>query len=349
MSAPSPIRPAPVARTEVHHTLVAENVDKDFVVHQGGGRTAVAQVLRDTSITLQSGRITGVVGESGSGKSTLARILAGFDSATSGRLLLDGQEVKITGRRSRKRFGAQVQMIFQDPFAALNNQRPVRHNLERALRIHGLATSRKDAEPKIIELLERVRLFPGAEFIDKLPHELSGGQRQRVSIARALAVNPIVLLGDEPISMLDVSMRLDVLNLLDDLRTEGLAMLYITHDLASARYLCDDLAVMYGGRLVEFGPADDVISNPSHPYTRLLVHASPDPARAIAAEQDVAWSRGSGEPPSPLKPPEGCPYHPRCPLATAICATRPPRVQVSHEHWSDCWHVDELQGSPGIG
>ena len=329
------------------HSLVAKDLVKDFVVHRGGGQTAVAQVLQDVSITLQSGRIMGVVGESGSGKSTLARILAGFEQPTSGTLLLDGEAVKVAGRADRRRYGSGVQMVFQDPFAALNGQKPVRHNLERALRIHGLAKSRKDAEPKIIELLERVRLFPGSQFIDKYPHELSGGQRQRVCIARALAVSPWVLLGDEPISMLDVSMRLDVLNLLDELRSDGFAMLYITHDLASARYICDDLAVMYAGRIVEAGPAADVIANPTHPYTRLLVSSSPDPARVRSAEEKgVDWIRGAGEPPSPLNPPKGCRFHPRCPLATEECLTLPPRVYVTEDHWADCWHVDQVELLP---
>ncbi len=327
--------------------LSAQHVVKKFVVHRRGGRPVVAGALDDVSVELWSGRITGVVGESGSGKSTLARILAGFEEPTEGEVLVRGEPRVMTGR-GRKGYAAHVQMVFQDPFASLNGQRPVRHNLERALRIHGLARSRRDAEPQVLALLERVRLHPAREFIDKYPHELSGGQRQRVCIARALAVNPQVLLGDEPIAMLDVSMRLDILNLLADLRREGLGMLYITHDLASARYLCDDLNVMYAGRIVESGPAESVIADPQHPYTRLLLDASPDPARARGAADEAAWAApvGTGEPVSLIEPPPGCRFHPRCPRATAECRTTPPPL-AEHEGWSvACVHPLERSGAP---
>jgi peptide/nickel transport system ATP-binding protein len=200
------------------------------------------------------------------------------------------------------------------------------------LKIHGLAGD--DLDSSIMELLHRVALEPAEQFIDKFPHELSGGQRQRVAIARALAVRPKVLLADEPVSMLDVSIRLGVLNLLADLRDrEGLAILYVTHDIASARYLADTILVMYAGQVVESGPAEEITDQPSHPYTQLLLSAAPDPEKVA-----TSWDGGKGAPPSLVSPPSGCRFHPRCPFAMAICSEQaPPTFQVSPGHGSACW------------
>jgi peptide/nickel transport system ATP-binding protein len=205
--------------------------------------------------------------------------------------------------------------------------------------VHKLCPPGVSLDSAITSLLERVALTPAAEFIRKYPHELSGGQRQRVAIARALAVQPRVLLADEPVSMLDVSIRLGVLNLLADLRAgDGLTILYITHDIASARYLSDDIAVMYAGQIVESGPAATVTDAPAHPYTQLLLSAAPDPGRPASAALP-----GRGAAPSLVAPPSGCRFHPRCPHAMPICsATAPPPVQVAAGHISSCWlHVPE--------
>jgi peptide/nickel transport system ATP-binding protein len=230
-----------------------------------------------------------------------------------------------------------VQLIFQDPFGSLNPLHRVRYNLERAVKLHHAVRTKAELERRVVELLERVSLSPVEQFIDKFPHELSGGQRQRVVIARALAVEPKVLLGDEPISMLDVSIRLEMLNLLDRLRTEdGLALLYITHDIASARYLCDDIVVMYAGQMVEGGPKEDVIADPLHPYTQLLIDSSPDPERR---DRDGLFdAEDLGEPPSLIDPPAGCRFHPRCPFAMDVCRTdAPPRTELPNGRWTHCW------------
>jgi peptide/nickel transport system ATP-binding protein len=223
-------------------------------------------------------------------------------------------------------------MVLQDPFASLNLVHTVGYHLARPLRIHGLGPSGNSLDDEITSLLERVALSP--QNADKYPHELSGGQRQRVAIARALAVRPRVLLADEPVSMLDVSIRLGVLNLLADLRErEQLAILYVTHDIASARYLGDTIAVMYAGQIIEQGPATTVTDQPSHPYTQLLLAAAPDPDRP-----SPPTLRGRGAPPSLVSPPAGCRFHPRCPYAMAICEQQaPPSIEVTSGHVSACW------------
>ena len=330
-------RPASPATTEPP-LLEADHVTKHFRVRDGAGGTSTVHAVEDVSLALHAGRIVALVGESGSGKTTLARLLGRFYPITDGQIRLRGAAV--TGRPDKAYFRS-VQLIFQDPFGSLHPGHKISYNLERPLRIHGHARGRTETRRQAAELLERVGLSPAEDFLDKLPHELSGGQRQRVVIARALAVQPDVLLGDEPISMLDVSIRLDMLNLLARLRDEeALALLYITHDIASARYLCDDVAVMYAGQLIESGPKDAVIQQPMHPYTRLLVEASPDPGRdradllGTSAEEDD----GPDEPPSLIDPPSGCRFHPRCPFAMEECRRRlPERTDLGGGHWARCW------------
>ena len=305
--------------------------------------------VEDVSLTLATAQITAVVGESGSGKSTLARMLARLIKPTSGTLLLDGSPVP-TGGRGRRAYTRQVQLVLQDPFASLNPVHDVRYHLARPLQVHGLVEPGGSLDEAVTGLLERVALAPADQFLRKYPHELSGGQRQRVAIARALAVRPRVLLADEPVSMLDVSIRLGVLNLLGDLRErERLAILYITHDIASARYLADTIVVMYAGQVVESGPAEAVTDRPEHPYTQLLLSAAPDPDRAGPSGRPALGSRGA--PPSLVTPPPGCRFHPRCPHAMAICAdAAPPKFDVADGHQSACWlhasGLDAAQASP---
>ncbi|HEY9290352.1 MAG TPA: ABC transporter ATP-binding protein [Microlunatus sp.] len=339
-------RARPVPKPPV---LEATHVTKHFRVRDGAGRSSTVQAVEDVSLSLQPGRIVALVGESGSGKTTLARLLARFYSVTSGSIRLRGLSVK--GRPDKEYFRS-VQLIFQDPFGSLHPGHKISYNLERPLRIHRHAKNRADARRQAAELLERVGLTPAEDFLDKLPYELSGGQRQRVVIARALAVQPAVLLGDEPISMLDVSIRLDMLNLLARLRDEeGLALLYITHDIASARYLCDDVAVMYAGQMIESGPKDAVIQQPMHPYTKLLVDASPDPGRERDDfTGDLDDADGPDEPPSLVDPPAGCRFHPRCPFAMDECRRDlPERTDLGNGHWVRCWlhqkgRAEELAG-----
>jgi len=333
---------APLAATEsavARPVLEGRNLTKYFSVKRGRGILsghARLYAVEDVSLSLAPGSVTSLVGESGSGKTTVARMLAKIINPDAGEVLLDGEPAP-QGRP--RHYARQVQMVFQDPFASLNPVHRVRYHLARPLRIHDLAGD--DLNVTIAELLRRVALDPPQQYMSKFPHELSGGQRQRVAIARALAVQPRVLLADEPVSMLDVSIRLGVLNLLADLRDrEHLAILYVTHDIASARYLADTIIVMYAGQVVESAPSTRLTDNPAHPYTQLLLSAAPDPDRL-----EPPSLAGSGAPPNLITPPSGCRFHPRCPHAMAICSAKaPPSVSVSSGHAASCWlHVDPAQ------
>jgi peptide/nickel transport system ATP-binding protein len=247
------------------------------------------RAVDDVSFTLTSGQTMALVGESGSGKSTVARMLARLTRPTSGRIALHGRPVSERARAVR-RYRSDVQLVFQDPFSSLNPAHTVGYHLRRPLRLHGVVSTRAQERPAVLALLRRVSLTPAEQYVDKYPYELSGGQRQRVAIARALAPRPRVLLADEPVSMLDVSIRLEILNLIDRLKAEDdLAVLYITHDLATARHFSSQLLVLYRGVVVERGSSDEVILHPAHPYTVLLASAAPDPQ-----------GRPPGRPPAPV-------------------------------------------------
>ncbi|RVU22913.1 ABC transporter ATP-binding protein [Streptomyces antnestii] len=342
-----PASAEPVLEAHGEPVLEARDVVKRFPLHGPGQHGKEVHAVEPTSLALHAGRITALVGESGSGKSTLARMLALAYPPTEGEIRLDGAPVKqARTARGKRAYYRQVQMVFQDPFSSLSPVHRLRYILSRPLQLHGHASGRAELERQILDLLNRVNLTPADQFIDKFPHELSGGQRQRVAIARALAARPKVLLGDEPVSMLDVSIRLDILNLLGTLRDdEGLAILYITHDIAGARYFADEIKVLYAGQLVESGPADAVVEQPRHPYTRLLLESAPDPDREGAlldAPEVVDDEETLGEPPSLVDPPAGCRFHPRCPLAKPVCATAfPPRTQFDDGQWVHCWSYDE--------
>jgi peptide/nickel transport system ATP-binding protein len=303
-----------------------------------GAKQAV-HAVEDTSLALYPGRATALVGESGSGKTTVARMLAGLYSPTSGAVRFRGELAKLTDGSYLRTYRRHVQLILQDPFSSLNPVHDVRYHLARPLRIFSHAQSRNQETGQILSLLHRVNLSPAEQFIQKFPHQLSGGQRQRVAIARALAVQPEVLLADEPVSMLDVSIRLDILNLLLRLKDEErLALLFITHDIASARYFAEDTLVMYAGQMVEGGPADEVIQRPMHPYTQLLVSAAPDPDRLVPDGQKAPPLPARGEIPSLINPPSGCRFHPRCPHAMEVCRQRfPGRTDLGGGHWTHCF------------
>jgi len=262
-------------------TLEAQRLGKDYRLRKGF-RTAALRAVDDVSFTLEAGRTVALVGQSGSGKSTIAKLLLQLERPTSGQILLDGRPVQRRGA-GLVRYRRTVQMIFQDPFASLNPFHTVEHHLDRPLRLHHRGLTDAEVHRRVLRLLERVRLTPAEHVARRRPHELSGGQRQRVAVARALAPEPGILVADEPVSMLDVSIRLGVLNLLATLqREEELGVLYITHDLATARHFADEILVMYRGRVVERGPADEVILNPQHEYTRTLAAAAPNPERRIS-------------------------------------------------------------------
>ncbi|BDO43561.1 ABC transporter ATP-binding protein [Cellulomonas sp. NTE-D12] len=325
--------------------LQAVGLRKHFPV-RGVRSRDVVHAVEDVDLELHRGRVVALVGESGSGKSTIARLLAQLMPATAGQVLVDGQDATVRGSRAFRAYTRRVQMIFQDPFASLNPIHTVRYTLTRAVRIHQGRLRGEQLEAALTGLLERVQLVPAAQYVDKFPHELSGGQRQRVAIARTLAADPDVLLADEPISMLDVSIRLGILNLLRDLRDRlQIAILYITHDIASARYFADRVMVMYAGRVVETGDAESVTQEPAHPYTQLLVRSAPDPddlaARAHGAH---------GEAPSLVHPPSGCRFHPRCPFAVDLCRSEvPPLLEVGAERQAACWGYSDRPDAPVLG
>jgi peptide/nickel transport system ATP-binding protein len=258
-------------------TLEFRSVTKEYHIRGARGRAGRLLAVNDVNFTLESGRTIALVGQSGSGKSTIAKLLMQLERPTRGEILLDGAPIRRHGAGLRE-YRHRMQMVFQDPFASLNPYHSVAHHLRRPLKIHKRAKTAAEVDAAVERLLERVRLTPAAQMAAKHPHELSGGQRQRVAIARALAPMPEMLVADEPVSMLDVSIRLGVLNLLAQLqREENLGVLYITHDLATARHFSDEILVMYQGQIVERGPADEVILNPQHPYTRTLAAAAPNP------------------------------------------------------------------------
>jgi peptide/nickel transport system ATP-binding protein len=292
----------------------------------------VIRAVEDVNFSLYPGRITALVGESGSGKSTVARLLARLYVPTSGTILFRDRDVAYTKRAAALRdYRGQVQMIFQDPFASLNPVKRVRHHLVRPLLIHEVVP-RNQVDDRIHELLQTVGLVPPKEFALKYPHQLSGGQRQRVAIARALAVQPDVLLADEPISMLDVSIRIGILNLMHELKRErNIAFLYITHDIASARYIADEVLVMYKGRVVEKGETDLVLQTPLHPYTRLLLSAVPNPESGLRQERiEARGDREIEDPPaSTLLPPGTQPVEQP--------TGQPKLIEVVANHWVRCY------------
>jgi peptide/nickel transport system ATP-binding protein len=323
--------------------LVAGNLNKDFRL----GRGASLHAVRDVSLSLYRGAVVALVGESGSGKSTVARLLAGQEQPTAGTITLDDQPVHVRSRRAFRQYKSEVQLVFQDPFASLNPVHTVRYHVERPLRLHRRGLSGEQIHQQATALLDQVRLTPAETFLGKFPHELSGGQRQRVAFARALAAQPRVLLADEPVSMLDVSIRLEMLSLLDNLRQRfQLALLYITHDIASARYFADEILVMYAGQILERGPAESVTQEPAHPYTQLLVRSAPDPDNLGGALRDggngavravqvssAAAAQGTAE--------VGCPFSPRCPFAVDRCsAEMPPLLPLSASRAAACWRLD---------
>jgi peptide/nickel transport system ATP-binding protein len=305
------------------------------------GQKNFVHAVEDISLALYPGRALALVGESGSGKTTVARLLARLYEPTSGNILFRGKPVQSS--LALKEYRHHVQLVFQDPFSSLNAVHNVRYHLSRPLRIHGQVRNGEQEREQVLSLLRRVNLSPAEQFMTKYPHQLSGGQRQRVAIARSLAPRPEVLLADEPVSMLDVSIRLDVLNLLLRLKDEEhLAFLFITHDIASARYFAEDTLVMYAGQRVEGGPTEEVIQRPRHPYTQLLISAAPDPDRLRQPGQKTLPLPARGEIPSLINPPGGCRFHPRCPHAMEVCRHRfPERTELGGGHWTHCFLYGE--------
>jgi oligopeptide/dipeptide ABC transporter ATP-binding protein len=304
--------------------LRTEGLSKHFKVGGALSRRTL-HAVDDVSLAIGEREIVALAGESGSGKSTIARLLATLYRPTSGQIWFRGQPV--AGHRSRARtldYTGQVPMVFQDPFSSINPVFRISHGILRSLKLHRPDLSDQQRQQEAERVFEVVGLTPGREMLQRYPYELSGGQRQRVGFAQALATRPKLILADEPVSMLDVSIRVGLLNLMAQLRdTEGVSFLYITHDLASARYVADRLMVMYAGQIAEAGPVEEVLARPKHPYTQLLLAAVPDPRAPL----DVSAQAEVGEPPKVIDPEPGCRFRWRCPLAVSECKTVTPALR----------------------
>ena len=323
--------------TSISGPIEVRGLTKHFAAGNGlVGRRGRLHAVDDVTFTLRPGTVTALVGESGSGKSTVARMLARLYEPTSGSVFFEGKDVtNVSRRRDVLHYRSQVQMIFQDPFGSLNPVKTIHHHLARPLKIHGIA-KRADIDRHIDELLTTVGLVPPERYVDKYPYELSGGQRQRVAIARALAVEPTVLVADEPTSMLDVSIRVGILNLILDLKEhKRLAFLYVTHDLASARYVADYMLVMYAGQIVEQGSAESVLQSALHPYTRLLLESVPDPAADTRERIEVRKGAASAA----IDPAAGCRIADRCPLRIGLCTEITPELVLTEDGHSARCHV----------
>ncbi|HER27116.1 MAG TPA: ABC transporter ATP-binding protein [Rhodospirillales bacterium] len=314
--------------------LQAQNLTRHYQVSQGlFADKAVLKALDGVGFSLSTGKTLAVVGESGCGKSTLARLLTMIEEPTSGRLVIDGDDVIGASAATIRKLRPMVQIVFQDPYSSLNPRQKVGSILEEPLKIN---TSMSAAERRRAgqEMMAKVGLRP--EHYGRYPHMFSGGQRQRIAIARALMLKPKIVILDEPVSALDVSIQAQVLNLLADLQDEfNLAYLFISHDLSVVRHVADEIMVMYLGHPVEFGFRQDIFSNPRHPYTRALLSSTPK-ADPTGSKERIKLS---GELPSPLDPPSGCPFHPRCQKATDLCGTKLPEIEeITTGHQTACHH-----------
>lgn len=323
----------------------------DVVKHFGGGsswfsRAPKVQAVDGVSLRVRRGETFAIVGESGCGKSTLARVLMRLLAPTSGNVLFDGREVNAASGASLRTLRQKMQFIFQDPFSSLNPRLSVGKLVGEPLEIHAPELTPQQRRDQVADLLRKVGLR--AEYAGRYPHEFSGGQRQRIGIARALASGPKLIIGDEPVSALDVSVQAQVINLLGDLsRDMGLTLLIIAHDLGVIRHMSDRVAVMYLGRIVESGPTEDVYSNPRHPYTRALLASIP----TMGGKEEGHKSTVMGEMPSPADPPPGCRFHTRCPHAQAQCKADTPVLEGAgtDDHQVACHFWESLASDPPLG
>jgi oligopeptide/dipeptide ABC transporter ATP-binding protein len=323
--------------------LEIEDLQVYFQARDRFGRSRNLRAVDGVSLTVDRGESVGLVGESGCGKTTLGNAVIGLVPATAGRIRFDEQDVGSFHGSALRRFRQRAQMVFQDPFGSLNPRMTVGGSIREVLRVHGLAETREDAARRAVELLQSVGLDP--EYADRYPHEFSGGQRQRIGIARALALGPSLVIADEPVSALDVSVQVQILNLMKDLQERmKLAYLFIAHDLAVVRYMCSRVEVMYLGRIVESAPSAGLFDRPAHPYTEALLSAVPDVDKGLRSR--TTGSRRivlKGDVPSATEIIPGCPFHPRCHRATDLCSRgEPPRQEVGPRHTSVCHFAAQM-------
>ena len=320
--------------------LDVQNLKKYFVAGNPGlfsRRSRHVHAVDGVSLELERGEVIALVGESGCGKSTLALTLMGLEKSTEGRIILEGVDITHADEKAQRLMRQRVQMIFQDPYESLNPTQTVEEIVTEPLVVHRIAASKAERHERVVRALEDAGLKPADIYMRRFPHELSGGQRQRVVIAGALVLEPHLLLADEPVSMLDVSIRAEILNLLADLRvTRKISIIFITHDLGTVGHFADRVAVMYLGRIVELGSMGEVLRNPQHPYTKALLSVIPVPNPRLRRERVIL----QGETPNPINLPSGCRFHPRCPLATEECQQiDPPYVQITTTHRAACLKI----------
>src|SRR2546422_1318470 len=320
-----------------------QGLKKYFPIRQGfmssivSGQTQYVKAVDDISFYVRKGEVFGLAGESGSGKSTTGRLMIRLTDVTAGRIFFKGKDISKLSVRALKPLRKEMQIIFQDPYESLDPRMTIKEIVAEPLRIQGLAKTEAEIDERVKQILTEVEVYPPEEYLYRFPHELSGGQRQRVAVARAFIVNPEFVVADEPVSMLDVSIRAEVLNaMLELVQKRQVSFIYITHDLALAKHVTDRIAIMYLGKIVEMGPTLEVIDNPLHPYTQALIAAIPVP--------DPNYKRGdlpiSGEIPSPINPPQACRFNTRCPYAFSECTqVEPMLIEAEPGHWVACHMV----------
>lgn len=293
------------------------------------------RAVDDISFSIERGETLALIGESGCGKTTTGRVILRLIEPTDGKIIFDGVDITKLEKEQLREIRKRMQMVFQDPYASLSPRMKIGDAIAHPLLIHGLA-DREEAKELALQMLKRVGLTPEDEFYNRYPHHLSGGQRQRVVIARAMILKPDFVVADEAVSMIDVSMRASILELLESFREEyNLTMLFITHDIAVAKLIADRIAVMYLGKIVEIGPTDEVLNNPTHPYTLALIQAVP----SIVKREKKKMIEITGEVPNAVNPPSGCRFHPRCPFADELCKTKEPElIEIGKNHFVACHH-----------
>ena len=316
--------------------LEVRHLVKHFQVSTGlfGGGSGVVKAVDDVSFSIRRGETLGLVGESGCGKTTTGRCILKLEQPTSGDVIFEGRSMTSMGERELRRLRRKIQVIFQDPYSSLNPRMTVGQIIAEPLAVHGIVPGRGARMARVRELLSHAGLLP--TMADRYPHELSGGQRQRVGIARALAMEPSLIICDEPVSALDVSIQAQIINLLEDLQARfGLTYLFVAHDLSVVRHISDRVAVMYLGKIVEITDRKSLYEDPQHPYTKALLSAVPIPDPAVEATRERIVL--GGEVPSPLNPPSGCVFHPRCPIAVDDCRRVVPELrEISPDHRAAC-------------